>query len=354
MTKINQKYIADKLDISITTVSRCFTNHPKINPETRASVLNLAAELGYSYSPFRNQKKLAHGQNGTIGVLVGAPESLSDAANVAAQIFMGISQKAATLNYAVELFHVDPSSFDPNMKSRRIIPNSRDNNYAGIVLIFPFKESTVDSLSQRFNITSVLDNYEEMEIDSINPDEGRGVAKMMRHLKNQGHEKIGFYSWNYKRVDTPWVETRLGSYFEHLYRFDLPFEQSRIIRVNEDLTKDSKHTVELIKQQMEQGMTALMCAADHQAYELIRNLSEAGIRVPEDLSITGYDGIPVPVGMKQVTTYSSNFHEIGMAGMISIKRRIDRPLASRAHMLVDGEMIVGETTQTVESAGVSQ
>ena len=44
---MNQKEIAERLNLSRTTVSRCFTNHPKINPETRARVFELATELGY-------------------------------------------------------------------------------------------------------------------------------------------------------------------------------------------------------------------------------------------------------------------------------------------------------------------
>ena len=342
--KVNQQYLADQLGLSVTTVSRCFTNHPKIKPGTRAKVLQLATELGYSYNAFRNQKNPLKVDNRTVAVLVGVSPDNADAAGVAGKIFAGISQKAAALDFQVKIYYVNPSEFVPNMNSRRIIPNSTDNNLAGIILVFPFREETVKALSSRFHVTSVLDEYEELFIDSINPDDGRGIACMVRKLKDLGHRKFGFFSWFYPDVDTPWVERRMGSYFEHLYRYGLEFDQDRIIRIDSAEAQSTTNAADLVIEHVEKGMTALVCAADHQAYELIVALKEKGVRVPEDLSITGYDGIPVPIGMSPLTTYNSHFHEIGVSGMISIQRRIDHPLANRRHVLVDGDMIEGTTT----------
>ena len=56
--EVKQQLIADKLGISRTTVSRCFTNHAGINPDTRAAVFSLASELGYNYlEPRKSGKK---------------------------------------------------------------------------------------------------------------------------------------------------------------------------------------------------------------------------------------------------------------------------------------------------------
>ena len=349
MSKINQQYIADQLGLSVTTVSRCFTNHSKINPDTRAKVLNLAAELGYFYTPFRNQKPNPNSEKGTVAVLVGANENRPDAVDVAGKIFAGITQKAAQQGYRVDLCYVDPSEFMPNMRSRRILPSSNDNNLAGVIAVFPFQEKAIEALQNKFHVVSVLDEYEELFVDSINPDQGRGIAHMVRHMKDLGHKEFGFFSWNYDKVDTPWVETRLGSYFEHLYRFGLTFREERIIRVDEDIARNSCGAADAVIEHMKNGMTALVCAADHQAYELIRRLKEKGVDVPGEISITGYDGIPVPPDMEQVTTYNSHFHEIGISGMISLQRRIDHPLASRRHVLVDGENIEGVTTANLVS-----
>ena len=60
-SSINQQGIADQLSLSRTTVSRCFTNHPGINPETRSRVFKLAASLGYTYQKQDRQEKRPNG-----------------------------------------------------------------------------------------------------------------------------------------------------------------------------------------------------------------------------------------------------------------------------------------------------
>jgi LacI family transcriptional regulator len=349
MAKINQQYIAESLDLSITTVSRCFTNHPKINPETRAKVLKFAVEHGYSYNAFRNQKPTRKAENGRIAVLVGVSEKFSDAAGVAGKIFAGITSKAASLDYRVDLFYIDPTTFKPNMRSRRIIPGSSHNNWTGIVLVFPFLEEAVQELSTKFHVISVLDEYEESPIDSINPDQGRGIAKMVKHLHQLGHKKLGFMSWRYTTVDTPWVQNRLGSFVEHLFRFGLEFDPTTVLFLPENEARDPERGADQVIQKMNEGMTGLICAADHQAYELIPKLKSKGVRIPEDISITGYDGIPTPHGLPQLTTYNTPFQEVGNSGLVSLQRRIDHPLASRSHILIDGEMVAGETTQALRN-----
>ncbi len=347
MEKVNQQFIADSLNLSVTTVSRCFTNHPKINPETRAKVLRFAAEHGYSYNAFRNQKPNGRAAQGKIAVLVGASSELPDAAGVAGKILAGITQKAAAMDFRVDLFYIDPSDFKPNMRSRKIFPGSSDNNWTGVVLVFPFQEETVKALATKFHIISVLDEYDELFIDSINPDQGRGIAKMVRRLFSLGHRKIGFLTWNYRKVDTPWVETRLGSYVELLFRLELPFDPELLLKVDEEDARETCKVADLVIEKMKEGMTGLVCAADHQAHELVLRLKERGVKIPEDISITGYDGIPTPPGLPQLTTYTTPFQEIGSTGMMSLQRRIDHPLASRSHVLVDGDIIEGVTTQEI-------
>ena len=69
-TGVNQQRIADLLGISRTTVSRCFTNHPGINPVTRARVFDVASQMGYQHMEMRAPAKPRPVKTGTVGVLV--------------------------------------------------------------------------------------------------------------------------------------------------------------------------------------------------------------------------------------------------------------------------------------------
>jgi DNA-binding LacI/PurR family transcriptional regulator len=93
-----------------------------------------------------------------------------------------------------------------------------------------------------------------------------------------------------------------------------------------------------------EGVTGWVCAADHQAYRLVRDLRELGLRVPKDCSVTGYDGDPVPDGLPQLTTIKMPFRDIGVSSVVSLLRKIDHPTAPRRHILVSGREIYGEST----------
>ena len=91
MPKVSQQVIADRLKLSRTTVSRCFTHHPKINPETRAKVFALASQLGYQYSAPRNPATVEKPVQERIAVLIGVPENRKDHMTIAEPILKGIS-----------------------------------------------------------------------------------------------------------------------------------------------------------------------------------------------------------------------------------------------------------------------
>lgn len=346
MAKLNQKYIADQLNLSRTTVSRCFTNHPKINPETRAKVFRLAAEMGYSYSAQRGGNNGRLSDRKKLAVIVGISEedlSKSDT-QTAEALLTGISEKAAIEKLEFEAFYVDPQSFHPQSRARQIIKGINCLDWKGAILIYPLKEEAVANIMAKFPTVSVLEDYDNCEVDCIHPDQIRGISRLMERLVNLGHRKIGFLSWKYP-VHTPWVERRLGAYVENLYRFGLTIDPDLILnlRPEEQIPLDelAKRAAELTQSSR---VTAWICAADHQAYHLIQKFSERGISVPGDCSVTGFDGLLPPPGLPQVTTIRIPFRDIGISAVSSLIRKIDHPNTSRRNVQVSGEIIVGETS----------
>lgn len=345
MAKLNQKYIADELNLSRTTVSRCFTNHPKINPETRAKVFKLAAEMGYSYSTQRNAvtKKLADRKK--IAVLVGISDEdrkHNDTAT-AEKVLIGISEKAAVEKLEIEVHYVDPKTFLPPSRARRIVKNVPCLDWKGVIIIYPLKEEAVANVMSKFPTVSALEDYDNCEVDCINQDQIRGISRVMERLVDLGHQKIGFLTWKYP-VHTPWVERRLGAYVENLYRFGLELDPKRILNAlpNEQIPLDELADIAIAH--LEKGVTAWVTAADHQAYHLIDDLQKRGVRVPQDCSVTGFDGVPPPPGMPQVTTIRVPFRDIGISAVSSMLRKIDHPNTSRRNIQVSGELVLGDTT----------
>ncbi|MEZ5278807.1 MAG: LacI family DNA-binding transcriptional regulator [Opitutaceae bacterium] len=341
--KVSQQHIADELNLSRTTVSRCFTNHPKINPETRSAVFQLATKLGYNYSAPRNVEAKKPAERNTIAVLVGLAEENRQAADTAAAVINGISERAAAQHLELQLHYVDPAQFRLAPRARKILPEADTSDWRGTILIYPFHEESVINLMAKFPTVAVLDDYDLAEIDCINPDEGRGISRMVQHLYDLGHRRIGFLSWKYP-VSTPWVGRRVGAYLENLYRLGLEIEPDHILNVRGENSMPLDELSNRVARLVRQGVTGWVCAADHQAYPLLVDLKNRGIRVPHDCSITGFDGIRPPRGLPQLTTMRTPFREMGISSVVSLLRKIDQPSAARRHIMVSSHVVIGKTT----------
>lgn len=340
---MNQKEIAERLNLSRTTVSRCFTNHPKINPHTRARVFELAAELGYAYSPPRNQTGDRPRVKDTVAVLVGEPANATVRVDTAREILAGISERLATEKLALKVHYEDPAEFDIAPRARRIIPGLSNSEVLGYILMFPFREQTVANLIPKFPTICALDDYEDLEVDCVDVDQARGISRMVKHLYELGHRELAFVSWRYK-VPTPWVEKRFGAFVENLTRLDLPYRPDRIVNVSRRGQIGPEAVSRRVLKMVHDGVTAIVCAADHQAYPLVSALRASGIRVPEDVSVTGFDGVVPPNGEEQLTTVRTPFRDIGISSVVSLLRRVSNSSAPRRHILVCGRSIEGKST----------
>jgi LacI family transcriptional regulator len=100
---------------------------------------------------------------------------------------------------------------------------------------------------------------------------------------------------------------------------------------------------EVVRLLREESVTAWICAADHQAYQLMLDLNTRGVRVPEDCSITGFDGIEPPLSLKPVTSLRVPNETIGSAALARLINRIEHPKAHQRKILVETQFVAGAT-----------
>lgn len=342
MEKVNQQLIADHLNLSRTTVSRCFTHNPRINPETRAKVFALAAELGYQYRAPRTEIR-ARGQGNRIAVLFGAPKKWIIAEATLEPILGGISAQVAAEGLSLETHLVDPVSFNPGSRSRRILPGIKSTHWKGLVTVYPFAEEAIRFLKRKFPLISLLEEYDDDDVDCIDTNHGRGISSIVDHLHALGHRKIGFLTWDYP-MPARWAERRFAAYAESIFRLNLDFDSEAVLNVRRNESIPEEEIAERVIQQMKKGVRAWVAAADHQAMSLIRDLQRRGIRVPEDVSVSGYDGAKVPEGIPKLTSIQMPFREIGRTAIQTLCQRMKSPTTQQRHVYVSGQLIIGEST----------
>lgn len=338
MGRINQQELARQLNLSQTTISRSLANHPAINAETKALVLETAAKMGYSQRIKRPQPGLAEQRPIVCGVLISMPKGAMGASETFQQVLKGIADKSSLHDSILDVVYNDPEETDSAQLMRRI----KTAKWAGVILIYPIAPQLAHEIANQTACVSIVENYRHDLIDSVDVDQADGILSIIQNLHEQGHRRIGFLSWRY-RVPTPWVFHRFGSYVEGLYQYGLEFNPDWVINVRPEEQAETEEFAQRAAELVRNGVTAIVCPADHQGYRLVADLSNLGIRVPEDVSISGFDGIPPPIGTKQLATIKVPYEELGRSAVHQLLRRIEQPTAPRRHTLVDGELLLGET-----------
>jgi len=343
MPTVNQHLLAKKLKLSHTTVSRSLSNHPAISRETRARVQSLAAELGYRSAPTRAVRRSKEAKPITIGVVIGAPLVSADRATFPT-LLRGIQHRAAIEHASVDVVSLDPAEFTAEAAERQVFRLIRQGHWRGALLIYPFPSSLVKALSQKISVVSVLTEYQDVCIDTVDTDH-QTVRWLVERLAGAGHRKIGFASWHYP-VGGLWAARRFGAFAEAMYERGLSLDPRWILNVGGHQKPLATHQAlaASVKTLVHRDrVTAWVCAADHQAYQLISDLRAHGVDVPRDCSVTGFDGNEPPPGLPPLMTLRVPNEHLGEAAVAQLFTRLLYPRSPRSKILVETALEPGRT-----------
>jgi len=344
MAKVNQEYIAKRAGISRATVSRCFTNHPGINPETRANVFRLSAELGYRHMEMRSKsKKAITGQ--TIGVLVctNVEEFFRpDYQSPGVEIYAGICEYAQLHKLHLDLRYVNPAETSLEGGSYREIEPLQRRDWSGALLVYPFPRNVVDGLHRLMPVVSMVEQYVTDPLDCVDVDHFKGISELINRLCEAGHRRIGFYTKEYD-VEPGWSYRRFSAFIEMMRRLHIRVPDQDLINIYPTVFPDLEASYDHAAKRVRNGVTAWVCAADHQSYDVMAGLRARGIQTPRDVSITGFDGIEPPPNELELTTVTIPFREIGFTGTKRLHDLMRKRFVSPQHILIGGQMRGGQT-----------
>ena len=334
------------MNVSRATVSRCFTNHPGISPETRARVFDLASRMGYSH--LENAKPRAHSpkfRQLSIGTLVCVDlPSFENTRydNPGQKILTGVTEYFRTVDTTIDLHYVRSADRDVTSESYRRIAGSRRRRWKGVLLIYPFARPVVDELLATYPVISLVEQYGSSSLNCVDVDHYRGISRVVDALIAAGHRRIGFFTWKYG-VEAGWALRRYSAYLEKLTAVGFPLRLEDAIIAKGPEKKFIEQARETVLQRTRDGVTAWICAADHQAYDLIAWLESKGVKVPADLSITGFDGISPPSGAPLLSTVEIPFRQIGITGAKRLSDMVHKRFDAPQHILLDCNLRAGET-----------
>ncbi|SDS11390.1 transcriptional regulator, LacI family [Mucilaginibacter mallensis] len=328
--------IAEKLNISATTVSRGLQDHPKINDKTKKKILAVAAEMGYRSNPFASSLRTKRGN--IIGVIVPRLNSyfMSD-------VIAGIEKVINESNYNLFI-----SQSLESMKKE--ISNARamfNNRVDGLLVSLAYNTDNLDHFEPFItkNIPVIFFDrvQEHLQFPNIFIDNYKAAYQLTSHLIEQSCKRILHIGGSQLR--NVYIE-RYNGYKRALEDHNLPFDDELLII--SDLTTQGGQDAGSTILNMEIKPDAVFAANDISAVGCMQFLMDAGMRVPEDIAFAGFNNDPMSsVVRPQLTTIDYKGFEMGeVAAKLLLGHLTDNADLKQTHSLIlRSEMIVRDSSK---------
>ena len=200
----------------------------------------------------------------------------------------------------------------------------------------------LNHLAPKLPLVSLVEQFDHSGIDCVDVDHYKGISAVVEHLVANGHRRIGFFTRLYE-VEASWSFRRYAAFMEAMVRLRLPVIAEDIVNIFPSQEGDDESSIAYAIERTRAGVTAWVCAADHQAYNLIRGLGKKGFKVPTEVSVTGFDGIQTPPDSPELSTIVIPFREIGTTGTQRLVERSQKRFGSAQHVLIDCRLRAGST-----------
>jgi LacI family transcriptional regulator len=309
--------LAREAGVGIGTVSRCLNDQPHVSAQTRAKVLAVAKRL--SYQPHAQAQRLASRRTNNISVII---PSFTNYFFV--QVLQGVQDQAADSGVDLILYSVShPVQVDQYLR------RSLHRGHVDGVLFFSMKlpENHAAKFEQ-MHLPLVLVDAFHPSFDSIQVQNREGALAATRHLLNLGHRSIAMINAD---LSTLPAQERMAGYRMGLEEARVPFRDDRVFVG--DSGKNDGFNREAGREAMQRlldantgddRVTAVVIASDVQAIGALEATRSAGIRVPEDLALVGFDDIEL-AQYAELTTMRQPMYEMGQLAMEKLIRRIKEP-----------------------------
>lgn len=340
---VGQKQIAERLDLSITTVSRSLRGHADIHPETRKRVRKLASKLGYR---LRGHSRYGMGtasrKHVMLGTVVCRDKDLSHSPETAAyHMLAGVSEGADKMDVTLTTHFISPDVCSNLSDPENQFPAMRAGMLSGMVLIYDFPNEAVRGFASLLPCVTLVHSHVDMGVDCIDSDQAAGIATLVQRLHDLGHRRIGFMAGQ-KRYS--WIFPRFMGYMRKMDRLGLTIDPSLTINIYKPDFDPAKRA-DVVIEQCRNGVTAWVCDNDDTGYNLYSRLTARGLRIPRDISLTGFTGlVPSSQEFPQLTTVQPPLEQMGAAAVKQLLSRIKHPDGSACHLQFGCEFIEGKTT----------
>ena len=319
--------IAKRAGVTSSTVSKALRGNDDINKETASKIIAIANELGYSMKKREYQKDLC------VGII--CPEIISNYyARIVSTITSLFREKKIETYITISEFSGE--------REETLLRQLIDNQMSAIICIT--EQGILSPLIRRsvslYNIPilQIALNFHSIGHDNICVDEKIGVDLAINHLVQLGHKEIAFFGDEFSGRRKEYFCGALQSHglnHKHIFITELRYWQAGYTLAEQLLSEKKK-----------KGITAIMAEYDDIAIGSMRRFTEAGLKIPDDYSIIGFDDVNycryLPVSL---TTIESHVEEMCGIAFNTINRKIQDPdFKLIQNIYISPDLVVREST----------
>ena len=341
--------IARLAGVSKGTVNRAIHDKPGINSATKERILAIIEEQGFS--PNYHARSLATGRTETIGVLLPDVEN-EFFAMICSEIEKMCWEKRYVMNLAF--------SNDVPDRERAVLQSFVDRDVDGLI-VFPVSKNS-DAIERAIAadkpVVLLLNDLPLQEASAVLVNERGGIETVVQHLVDAGHRRIAYingfvhYSGSYNDFIN---QERLRSFRETLQRNRVPFDADTILEFKPELYAQNDPSFLTSLFASREAPTAIVCFHDRIAIWLVQALKDMGLRVPEDVSVTGFDDIrELRYITPRLTTYRVPIRDVASEALRILFQQLEHPSAVRQRVVLHGMLVPGASTLSAAPAGLAR
>lgn len=333
---VSMKDIAAKCNVSVASVSKALNDHSDIGEETKALIRQTAKDMGYF--PNSSARALKTKRSYNLGVLFVDEAQSGLTHDYFANVLDSFKRFAESHGYDITFINAQVRN---NMT---YLEHSRYRGMDGVcIACVDFTDKDVIDLIRSdlpvVTIDHVFDNRIAVVSDNIG-----GMRDLVEYIYNKGHRKIAYIHGD----DTAVTKNRVASFYNTLSRLNVePVDTYMRASAYRNPQMAYQITKELLA--LEDKPTCIIYPDDYSSIGGLNAISDSGLKVPEDISIAGYDGLYVSqVIDPHLTTISQDTQEIGKVAARELIRLIEDPKSTLIERIViPGKVLPGTSVAEI-------
>ena len=339
-SRVTIKDLAEKMNLSVSTISRALHNHPSIGKKTTNEVKKMAKKLGYF--PNSVASNLRKNKTYNIGVIVPRIDIHFHSLAIS-----GMEEVAYKNGYGVTIYQ-SKDSIEREISITNIL---QTNLVDGIIVCLSLETKSCNHFNRFKELNIPLVFYDrvsnDFEASKVIINDFEAAFKATEHLISNGRKKVAHIAGH---QDTQIFKSRIEGYKAALLKYNLPIDDSLIEYTNELSYEEGVKCAKkfLANKTIPDG---IFCANDYTAISSIQVFAKAGLHVPDDIAIVGFSNYPISrIIEPTLTTIDDRAFQMGQTAVKLLIRQIeekDKNIASET-IVLKTDLIIRKSTSNLQ------